>query len=228
MKKQFDILKNLTHRSYCEVETNVTGNLAPLGNTAPLSSFGFFAVSKPDGIPDKAVAELVQTDGWGFLIRMAGENGYRFVTIGTTSGRRNLTIVWKYPIRGGYFIASRIVLAILKGGVSHEDTAEDFARVSAEAIQHNSYARSDISGSIGLHYDSALHTVRQSWQSGVDNDTNWICFRPCWDAVHAGCHKCLKHLCELVHSERNSSRISNNCHRRNAVTVATSEGRCAA
>lgn len=100
MKRQNSIIKDIAQRSYKEIEQTVTANLQPIGSGAPLSSFGYFAVDKPASVPENAIAELAETNGWGFLVKMAG-TGYRFITIGATSGSRTLKIKWRYPIGGG-------------------------------------------------------------------------------------------------------------------------------
>lgn len=77
---------------------DVTISLSPLGGAAPLSSFVYAPIDEttlPTGITANYVGtDLLQTNGWGWLVRMAGatNSAFRFLTIGSSSGSRNITL----------------------------------------------------------------------------------------------------------------------------------------
>lgn len=80
-----------------------SGTLAALSSSGTLAAFGYFLINAqtlPSGITvDCVTADLIKTDGWGFLVRMASNSAnaaYRFVTFGYVGVTRNLTIRWKF------------------------------------------------------------------------------------------------------------------------------------
>ena len=99
MKTIRELLNNIAHRSYEEITQNITGNLSPLSSSAPLSSFGYMNINRPNDVPTNAIAEIHSTNGQGWLMPMSGGT-YRLIVPGTTSGSRTLTIVWRYKIGG--------------------------------------------------------------------------------------------------------------------------------
>lgn len=80
-----------------------SGTFAALSSSGTLAAFGYFLINAqtmPSGITvDCVTADLIKTDGWGFLVRMASSSAnatYRFVTFGNVGATRNLTIRWKF------------------------------------------------------------------------------------------------------------------------------------
>lgn len=81
----------------------VSGRISALSSSGTLAAFGYFLINAqtlPSEITvDCVTAELIKTDGWGFLVRMASGStnaSYRFVTFGGGGTTRNLTIRWEF------------------------------------------------------------------------------------------------------------------------------------
>ena len=76
--------------------------ISPLASTGTLSVFGYGEISAgtlPSGITvDFVELDIVKTDGWGWLVKMAGgiNSTYRFVKFGTTPSEINLTLRKKF------------------------------------------------------------------------------------------------------------------------------------
>lgn len=90
-----------TCEGYKDVE--VSGTITALASSGTLAAFGYFLINAqtlPSGITvDGVTADLIKTDGWGFLVRMASGStnaSYRFVTFGGGGTTRNLTIRWEF------------------------------------------------------------------------------------------------------------------------------------
>ena len=97
MRRDYNIIDDIAKRSYKEVVQTVTGTMARLND-----QFSYMDVPRPSDIPSNAVAELRETDGWGWLVKMGGStSGLRFLSPGQQTSARTLKVVWRYPIWGG-------------------------------------------------------------------------------------------------------------------------------
>ena len=87
----------------CEGYKDVDISAAPvvLASSGTFASFAYFLINPPTlptGVSaDSLVAELIQTSGWGWLIRMAGgvSSAYRFVRFGGAGTTHNIKVRWK-------------------------------------------------------------------------------------------------------------------------------------
>lgn len=83
-------------------DVSVTQQALALASSGTLSAFAYFLINPPklpDGVTaDSLVAELIQTNGWGWLIRMAGgvSSAYRFVRFSGAGITHNLKIRWEF------------------------------------------------------------------------------------------------------------------------------------
>ena len=80
-----------------------SGKITALATSGTLAAFGYLGITpeaSPSGITLEAfTGELLKTDGWGFLVRMAGtgiRSDFRFLSFGGGGETRNLTIRWKF------------------------------------------------------------------------------------------------------------------------------------
>lgn len=90
-----------TCEGYKDVE--VSGTITALASSGTFAAFGYLGITpeaSPSGITLEAfTGELLKTDGWGFLARMAGtgiRSDFRFISFGGGGKTRNLTIRWKF------------------------------------------------------------------------------------------------------------------------------------
>lgn len=89
-----------TVKGYKDVEMSATP--AVLSSSGTLASFAYFLINPPTlpaGVAaDSLVAELIQTNGWGWLIRMAGgvSSAYRFVRFSGAGTTHNIKVRWKF------------------------------------------------------------------------------------------------------------------------------------
>lgn len=81
----------------------VSGKITALATSGTLVAFGYLGFTPdaaPTGITLEAFnGELLKTDGWGWLVRMAGtgiRSDFRFVSFGGGGETRNLTVRWKF------------------------------------------------------------------------------------------------------------------------------------
>ena len=79
-----------------------SGTIAALGTSGTLAAVGYMAINAenpPASITtERAWADLVQTDGWGWIARMAGgaSSAYRFLTFGSGGATRNIIVRWSF------------------------------------------------------------------------------------------------------------------------------------
>ena len=90
-------------KKYADGTCEVSGTITALASSGTLAAFGYFLINAqtlPSGITvDGVTADLIKTNGWGFLVRMASGStnaSYRFVTFGGGGTTRNLTIRWEF------------------------------------------------------------------------------------------------------------------------------------
>ena len=90
-----------TCKGYKDVQ--VSGKVTALATSGTLAAFGYLQITpetSPSGITLEAfTGELLKTDGWGWLARMAGtgiRSEFRFLSLGGGGETRNLTIRWEF------------------------------------------------------------------------------------------------------------------------------------
>ena len=90
------VLKHL----YKEYDQTVTVSLASMGSGYSNPTWGYATITAPSNVPTNAWAEMISTNGWGFLVRMASTTPptYRFMALGATSGSRTITVRWHWHI----------------------------------------------------------------------------------------------------------------------------------
>lgn len=82
-------------------DINISATPVALSSSGTFASFAYFLINPPTlpaGVAaDSLVAELIQTNGWGWLIRMAGgvSSAYRFVRFGGAGTTHNIKVRWK-------------------------------------------------------------------------------------------------------------------------------------
>lgn len=82
-------------------DINISATPVALSSSGTFASFAYFLINPPTlpaGVAaDSLVAELIQTNGWGWLIRMAGgvSSTYRFVRFGGAGTTHNIKVRWK-------------------------------------------------------------------------------------------------------------------------------------
>lgn len=94
------LLAKILHNTYRTYNQTVTLTITSMGSGFTNPSWGVALITAPSNVPANAWAELVATDGWGFLIRMGNTTPptYRFAQLGATTGTRTVTVRWHWYV----------------------------------------------------------------------------------------------------------------------------------
>lgn len=94
------LLTKILHNTYKTYDQTVTVSLASMGTGYTNPQWGMALITAPSTVPANAWAEIISTNGWGFLIRMGDTTPptYRFMTLGATSGSRTIKIRWHWYV----------------------------------------------------------------------------------------------------------------------------------